>query len=356
MTLLAHDEADVVDAHVAFHLNAGVDLVIATDHRSSDGTTEILERYARQGYVHLIDEQREEYLESEFMTRMARLAATEHGADWVINSAADEFWWPRGGDLKQVLAAVPSRYEAVQAVIRNFLPRQAAGSFFAERMTVRLTLQAPVNDPASPWRSYSKMIHRAHPTVTVGRGSHTVSADRQLLTLRGWYPIEVLHFGVRSIEQSARKAVVMQRAFAGSLKPATGYHTRAYLAVKDGASDEHFAGLAVSDEDVTRGVAEGLLVVDTRLRDALRALRDESTGEFVVVAGGAPRLRFHPATVVEDAGYAVEIAVLGEADVVRLRRDLEQLEQRVARIERAPLQRIKRLAFDAARAVRRGRG
>ena len=47
MTLLVRNEADIVDAQIAFHLNAGVDFVIATDNRSNDGTTEILERYER---------------------------------------------------------------------------------------------------------------------------------------------------------------------------------------------------------------------------------------------------------------------------------------------------------------------
>ena len=48
MTLLVRDEADIVDAQIAFHLDAGVDFVVATDNRSEDGTTAILERYARE--------------------------------------------------------------------------------------------------------------------------------------------------------------------------------------------------------------------------------------------------------------------------------------------------------------------
>ncbi len=53
MTLLARDEADIIESWLSFHLNAGADFVVATDNRSQDGTTEILERYAREGHLHL---------------------------------------------------------------------------------------------------------------------------------------------------------------------------------------------------------------------------------------------------------------------------------------------------------------
>ena len=65
MTLLARDEADIVDSWLDFHLNAGTDFVIATDNRSRDGTTEILERYAREGHVHVIREQGEDLRQDE---------------------------------------------------------------------------------------------------------------------------------------------------------------------------------------------------------------------------------------------------------------------------------------------------
>ena len=96
MTLLVRDEADIVDEQISFHLDAGVDFVVATDNRSQDGTTEILERHAREGHLHLIREPGDDLRQTEWVTRMAQLAATDFGADWVINTDADEFWWPQG--------------------------------------------------------------------------------------------------------------------------------------------------------------------------------------------------------------------------------------------------------------------
>ena len=154
MTLLARDEIDIVDEWLAFHLNAGADLVIATDNRSVDGTTEVLERYARSGHVHLIREPGEDLRQNEWVTRMARLAATEYGADWVINSDADEFWWPRGASLSEVLAAVPPRYGTVGAFLRVFCPRPGDGGL--RRADDRAVLGARADQrPGAPCTSRS---------------------------------------------------------------------------------------------------------------------------------------------------------------------------------------------------------
>src|SRR5919201_1181075 len=132
MTLLVRNEADIVDANLAFHFSAGVDFVIATDTGSEDGTREILDRYAQEGRLHCIDES-PSYSQTEVVTRMARMAATDFGADWVVNNDADEFWWPRGGSLKELLAALPSRFGAVRGMWRHFVARPDGDAFFAER-------------------------------------------------------------------------------------------------------------------------------------------------------------------------------------------------------------------------------
>jgi hypothetical protein len=321
LTVLARDEADVIDAQVAFHLNAGADFVIATDNNSRDGTTEILEAYARDGVLHLIREPAEGLRQGEWVTHMARLAATDYGADWVINTDADEFWWPRGGSLKDVLAAVPQAYGIVQAFWRSFVPRPDDGSLFAERMTARLSQHAPINDPTSFYRPVVKVAHRADPHVTVARGNHAL-ADSALLPLTTWHPIEVLHFPLRSQAQWMRKVELQGEAFTKHIeRSGTGYHLKGYDALRDGRIEQQHAALVVDDESVDRGVAEGTLVVDTRLRDALRGIRD-----------GKP-LAFASPTLADDAEYAVEAAALSEAYAVRAQRQLDGIEQRLLLLE-----------------------
>jgi glycosyltransferase involved in cell wall biosynthesis len=323
MTLLVRDERDIVDAHLSFHLNAGVDLVIATDHCSTDGTTEILESYERDGYVHLIRRQDSRIQQSAWVTHMARQAATEHGADWVINSDADEFWWPREGSLKEVLQAVPAAYGVVRAVSRVFIPRPGAG-WFAERMTARLALSAPINDPATPFRHVAKAAHRAHPDAVVQQGNHDVTGV-PYADLSNWSPIEVLHFPLRSADQAARKHETTWTAWLHNLR---GDLARAKRSFEEGRPEAFFDRVAVADVTVRRGVQEGSLVEDFRLRDALRALRDGS-GSFVP-PGSGNQLNFGLGSLAEDVSRVVDRALLEEADGVRLQRRADELAARIA--------------------------
>ena len=321
LTVLARDEADVIDAQVSFHLNAGVDFVIATDNNSRDGTTGILESYERDGVLHLIRESAEGLRQGEWVTRMARLAAAEYGADWVINTDADEFWWPRGGTLKDVLAAVPAHYGIVQGFWRSFVPRPDDKASFAERMTARLSQHAPINDPTSFYRPVVKVAHRGDPQVIVGRGNHAL-ADTPFATLTTWHPIEVLHYPLRSRAQWMRKVELQGEAFTKHIeRSGTGYHLKGYDALQSGRIDEHYESLVVDDAALKRGLAEGTLVVDTRLRDALRKI---ANGEQLVFAQPSDE---------DDAAYAVEAAVLDEAYTVRAQRQLDALEQRLQSLE-----------------------
>jgi hypothetical protein len=340
MTLLARDEADIVDAQLAFHLNAGVDFVVATDNRSEDGTTEILERYAREGYLHRIDERGDDLRQTEWVTRMARLAATDFGADWVINADADEFWWPRGSGLKEVLETVPARYGVVRGAWRNFVPRPDDDRFFAERMTVRFTTPSFIDHPLG---THSKSVHRAAADVRVGRGNHEAFGDG-LVPLRGWYPFEIFHFPVRSFEQCRRKYVTQFVALEKNAERGIPEHMaeahRAYLAGR--LEQDFYRPLLVDDAELERGVEEGRLVGDTRLRDALRTLRANGEGGgFRLPTDSGPPLVFSRPGVDDDALFAAESSALEESDLaLALGARIDDLEGRVGRLERGALARL----------------
>jgi hypothetical protein len=325
MTLLIRDEVDVLEAHLAFHLNAGVDLVIATDHRSTDGTAELLESHARQGYVHLIRRTDLRIQQSAWVTHMARFAASDLAADWVIHSDADEFWWPRNGSLKEALEAVPSRYGSVRAVSRVFVPRIGEG-WFAERMTARLALAAALNDPATPYRHVAKVAHRGHPDAVVHQGNHTVSG-LPWPELRGWSPIELLHFPLRSREQATGKHEKTWTAWRENLR---GDLARAKDAFVQGGPGSFYDGIALDDATVERGLAQGVLVEDLRMRDALRRLRDGS-GAFGRAATARTGLPARSSSASEDASRILDAVLLAEADIVRLQRRTDELAARVAR-------------------------
>jgi Glycosyl transferase family 2 len=314
MTLLARNEADIIDAHVAFHLNAGVDLILAIDNGSDDATTEILESYARDGRLELTRDDGE-LDQAKWVTGLARRAATDFGADWVINGDADEFYWPRGGTLKEVLSAVPAGYGGVRGMLRNFAPRPHGDDFFAERMTVRVC--NPGLEDNSPYSPRFKAMHRGDPDVSVFWGSNR-ALSRGLDPLAGWYPIDVLHFPIRSLEQCRDKFVRWYE-----IAPSR-FRTAAYDADQRGAMREFYEAHVVDDEALAKGIADGTLAIDTRLRDALRSLRAEPSRP----------LTFSDDAV--DAAYLTELAILEDGDPqAHAHRKAEDLDARLAAIEQS---------------------
>jgi glycosyltransferase involved in cell wall biosynthesis len=313
MTLVVRDEADVVDSQLSYHLNAGVDFVLATDHDSQDGTTEILESYERDGVLRLF-RVHGEMKDGEWRTRMARLAATDHAADWVINTDADEFWLPRAGSLEDVFRAIPETIGIFWALTCHFVPRPDDGALFAERMTARFSAQAPLNDPTSPYRPHAKVAHRADPDIVVWFGSHRVVSKR-LAPLPGLHPADVFHFPFRSLEQYERKNVRRARGD----KP-LGQYVKGLQARELGTIEDVYRRLVVDDEALARGVESGALVIDTRLRDALRS----GAGAVAVPVTGAAE---------DPMRFARDEAALRDADLVRLVRRLDILRTRLKAIE-----------------------
>jgi hypothetical protein len=272
MTLLVRDEEDIVRGNIDFHLAQGVDYFIATDNLSVDGTTAILRHYERRGLLHYISQAEDDYSQCRWVTHMARLARTKFGADWIINNDADEFWFPEQGNLKDALAALPASCDAASVPRKNFPPRQAVNkSLFADIMTAHH--RHSVNNLGQPLPD--KVCHRAFADVEVEQGNHAARRDgRRLKTAAA--PISILHFPLRSYAQFANKIMKGGAAYARNreLTSDIGRTWRdLYELWRQGQLERFYQGALVDDQALERGVKEGRLVMDTRLKSALHALR-----------------------------------------------------------------------------------
>src|SRR4051812_3099841 len=123
MTMMVRDEIDVIAAMVEHHLAQGVDLIIATDNASIDGTAEVLAAYESAGKLELHHDPEHRKQQGVVVTKMARRAYTEHGADWVVNADADEFFVPVDTrlTLREAFERIPLELGAFTAGVVNLV-------------------------------------------------------------------------------------------------------------------------------------------------------------------------------------------------------------------------------------------
>ena len=270
MTLLVRDEQDILRANIEFHRAMGVDFFIATDNKSVDSTAEILKDYERQGLLHYIYEATDDYNQTEWVTRMARLAATDFGATWVINNDADEFWWPmQHSDLRAELAAVPKDVMIVEAGRYNFVPVDGSAQSFATAMIFREKVSFnQVGKPLPP-----KVAHRANPRVTVAQGNHGVWGFNHATTISD--TMEIQHFPLRSYAQFENKIVKGGQAYERNKElgdTAGSAWKRLYEEYKRGNLMTHYKQEEYSPERIAQGLESGNLVREERLPQFLKAL------------------------------------------------------------------------------------
>ena len=143
--------------------------------------------------------------------------------------------------------------------------------------------------------------------------------------LDAWFPLEVLHFPLRSEEQCARK---YRKTWTGWSENLRADLARAMRASAEGGLNPIWDRVALDDSDIERGLADGSLVSDVRVRDAAR-LRRGARPAFGPVEKSQ---RSSLPTRAELDAHALDVAVFEEAELIRYQRWADQLVARVVRL------------------------
>lgn len=274
MALRAGADQEVFAANLAFHLRAGIDVIVvwadASEHAAS-----LAEGLQLDERVRLAPS-----TASASSTAARRWTADEVAADWLIESESHEFWWPRFSSIHDALAAVPPGFNAAQAVVRTLFATAAEGPF-EERVTMRLSPRAPSLD--EHWQPLRRFAVR-----TDAIWSDPADYD----VLWGYYPFEVLRLAEN--------------------------------------------GRADPSEETRRALELGVLLPDDRLQNVLRRLRTTPPEPSAFSSIGEP-LAFPSPTPAEDAVFALEAAVLDDLELSLARQQLDVISRRLATIERSRL-------------------
>ncbi|WP_293695756.1 glycosyltransferase family 2 protein [uncultured Agrococcus sp.] len=312
MTMMVRDEADVIAAAIEHHLAEGFDRILVTDNASRDGTREILDEYARVAPVTVYHDPEHRKQQTQVVTRMARLARVEFGADWVVNSDADEFVVSRTPDafVSDVIRSWPKEIVATTVPVVNLVgPVAKTGGGLITRMLWRDERSAgQLRAAGVPAHPTPNAIHVGHPGVDVRQGNHFTS-----LLSKGEPPggpgIEVLHVPWRSWEQFERKTINAGRGYEANptLRPSPNHHgMRDWRRWQEGRLLPFYMARMVTSEPRP---GDGF-VFEPTLRDALTALEPvlpRYLGPLVDAVRDVPFTDEETATLLAEARELVEL-------------------------------------------------
>jgi len=276
MTMMVRDEADIVGAMIEHHLAQGIDLFLVTDNGSVDGTTEILEEFARDGRIELSHDPRHLKQQHEVVTAMSREAA-RRGAQWVLNADADEFWvcaHDTGRTVADELAEIDPAIGAFEVPVIDMTGPPALSGSGLQRLLFRdQRPDAVMRDRGIHAHSTPDVAFVPHGEVTVAQGNHfvDVASEGELGPGRG---LQVYHFPWRSWAQFERKVGNAGRAYEASphLRPSVNHHgMRDYRRLNDGLLLASYIARHPTEEELADGIEKGWFVEDRRIADRVRS-------------------------------------------------------------------------------------
>ncbi len=275
LLVVPSNQSDILKYYIEWHLDLGVDLILAEDVGSSDNTQEILESFSKTGRVRwsiVPDKSRLRYRAEE---TLAKIAVDQHKADWIIMSDVDEFLSPQGQNLRTILHwAAADNVTAISVPCFN-----VTGPVFqsARRATEMLTLR--IDRPADPpderlisgdlpvpyifVRHPPKTITRASAFSAYGPGEHTVATTWG--STRVFPELRFLHYPIRGFDKLEAKVTAGIAFFEKNthLEPWWSWHWRRWIRLnQEGRLREDYESQFLSPAQAQELVRDGICTVD----------------------------------------------------------------------------------------------
>jgi hypothetical protein len=272
---LPSDQGDILKDYIEWHLDLGVDLILAQDCGSSDNTHEILNLFSNRGQLQWFPMTERNLSRHSPADALAKMAIDAHGADWIIQSDVDEFLCPQGNDLRTILQrAAIHAVTAISVPCFNMTGRSLESSDSAtETLTLRIdqpvvvtTKRAVSGNLPVPYMFVGhrpKTIARASAFVEYYPGVHEVitawGRAKQLPDLH------LLHYPIRGFDKFQTKVANAAAFFRENnhLKASWGWHWRRWVRLnREGRLREDYESQFVSPARAEELIRDGICTVD----------------------------------------------------------------------------------------------
>jgi glycosyltransferase involved in cell wall biosynthesis len=254
--LSVKDEVDLIETTIAHLREIGIDVIIASDMGSTDGTLGVLERYRSDSDFMIIEHNEQTTTDEWSRTNLEVVKKVD--VEWVTFVDADEYLLAATGSLRDCRALIDADVLAID--VFN-IPLSASGPLMPRRLVVgaydELSL---IFKPIKDFRSYLrenpdspmirmewgvKVMARPECIAAVGDGSHSV-VPVQGAHLRFINPSDLLiaHLPFSTRRRFASKIESIRLVFDihdEYMGEHLGWHWRHWLALaEDGRLDEEF--------------------------------------------------------------------------------------------------------------------